>query len=140
MNKDEIKARLKTLTTEIKAQKAIIRDHNTSVYKRENAQSYSHKASLEARALHIALAYLRYMPFYRVEVHKYHNNPINVALPIYHERLRRQILAINMAKEALGMVENLYVGGNIRTKATAHKEFDNWVQGLPYQLPNQEAA
>ncbi len=115
MTKEEIKAQLKTLATEIKDAKWQARRHVDHYGPQAEAQSYLVKAKEEARGLLIAYAYIRYKPFSGPEKNPYDQND------------SEQYGAVIHAKKVLGMTEARVYPSMTVHKPLPNKEFDEWL-------------
>ncbi len=115
MNKQEIKAQLKTLATEIKDGKWQARRHVDHYGPQAEAQSYLIKAKREARGLLIAYAYLNGKPFSAPE-----KNP-------YNENNHDQYMAMVEAKKVLGMTDPHVYPRMTIYKPLPNEQFDKWI-------------
>ena len=115
MNKQEIKAKLKTLAIEIQEYKKIARNHSLGMGAQAQAQSNALKARWEVRGLLIAYAYLNYKPFTSPE-----KKP-------YNEYDGDQQSAMIKAKAALGMTEARVYAHYTVHKPLPNAEFDKWL-------------
>lgn len=114
MNKQEIKAKLKTLAIDIKDSKRQARTHVDYYGPQAEAQAALVKERLEVRGLLIAYAYLNGKPFTAPEKNPYNEDD--------------HYSAMVKAKEVLGMTEPRVYPSMIIHKPLPNEHFDKWLK------------
>lgn len=137
MNKTEIKAALIESGNEAKQNR---KDYLAG---RPHKYDYDYRdrdLRRQARALHIALAYLNGKPFKSCERYNYKTDETpKMTASVRAERMFEQFMAVHRAVSILGFTETLTIAGKTVTRPARSEEFENWVLGIQ-PIADQQAA